>query len=154
MISGNEVKLYQRVLGATWSCQFKTLQIIFAVSDTEMTRWDNGAISPNSFISPSLKLCQGGGVWAGYPEQSREYWAWTLSLGKTAELYQKKNRKAVPSDVWRMNWLSFGAGGHLKALQKWGWKGGFGSKSFSVRMGRQWVFCLSWGLWFDCLAFS
>ena len=25
----------------------------------------------------------------------------------------------MPSDVWKMNWLSFGAGGHLKAL-KWG----------------------------------
>lgn len=58
-------------------------------------------------------------MWARCPEQSIEYWAGTLSPGRTAELYQRKNKKAMPSDVWKMNWLSFGAGGHLKAL-KWG----------------------------------
>lgn len=77
-----------------------------------MSRRDNGAIRQNSFTSSGLKASP------EYPELSRQYRGPTFSPGRKSALYQRQNKKVVPSDVWRMNWPSSGTRGHLKAVLK------------------------------------
>lgn len=62
-----EVKLFQVALGATWSSHFEHWKLILWVLCWNDQTRNNGAIRWNCFISPGLKLHQGG-VYSEYPE--------------------------------------------------------------------------------------